>query len=288
MGKASGGKVSGPKASGARTPKLKSVDTSLKIDKESYERKLAALQLKLMQIQQAYLFTGHSAVILFEGWDAAGKGGTIRRISSALDPRSFKVWPIGAPRNYYLQRHFLLRFMERLPPSGSITAFDRSWYGRVLVERVEGLTPKKRWKSAYREINDFERMIVDDGTRLVKVFFHITPEEQLARFESRLRDPMKRWKLSYEDFRNRRRWDDYRLAIDEMFQRTSTAPAPWHVVPANCKKYARVTAMTEIVKCLSRGVKLGPPQMDESVLSEAIAQMDLKESLVDSLRGRTE
>lgn len=269
-------------------PALKSADTSQRLDRDSYERKLKTLQIKLAQIQQAYLFSGKAAVILFEGWDAAGKGGTIRRISAALDPRSFKVWPIGAPRQYYLQRHFLLRFMERLPPNGSITAFDRSWYGRVLVERVEGLTPKKRWKAAYQEINDFERMLTDDGTRLVKLFFHITPDEQLRRFEERLRNPMKRWKLSYEDFRNRRRWDDYATAIDEMFARTSTPNAPWCLVPANDKKFGRVTAMTEIVKTLSRGVKLGAPKLDESVLAEAKEQLNVKESLIDSLRGRTE
>ena len=153
--------------------------------------------------------SGRSAVIVFEGWDAAGKGGTIRRTSAALDPRSFKVWPIGPPRNYYLARLYLLRFMGVLRPVGAITAFDRSWYGRVLVERVEKLIPTRRWKAAYREITEFERMMTDDGTRLVKLFFHISPEEQLRRFEARLHDPMKRWKLSFEDFRNRRHWDDY-------------------------------------------------------------------------------
>jgi len=271
-----------------KAPTLTSADLTQRLDRETYEKKLKALQVKLTQVQQAYLFAGNSAVILFEGWDAAGKGGTIRRMSSVLDPRSFKVWPIGAPRQYYLQRHFFLRFMERLPPNGAITVFDRSWYGRVLVERVEGLTPKKRWKAAYREISDFERMITDDGTRLVKIFFHISPDEQLHRFEERLRNPMKRWKLSYEDFRNRRKWDDYAVAIDEMFARTSTAYAPWCLVPANDKKYARVAALTEIVKTLSRGVKLGAPKIDESVLAEAKAQLNVKESLIESLRGRTE
>ena len=208
---------------------------------------LARLQLTLTAIQQAYLLSGRSAVIVFEGWDAAGKGGTIRRTSAAFDPRSFKVWPIGPPRNYYLARLYLLRFMERLPPAGAITAFDRSWYGRVLVERVEKLIPEPRWKAAYREINEFERMITDDGTRLVKLFFHITAEEQLRRFEARLHDPMKRWKLSFEDFRNRRHWDDYVEATEEMLARTSTSNAPWCVVPAEDKKYGRIAALTEVV-----------------------------------------
>ena len=269
-------------------PKLNTADMSLKLRKDVYFRKLESLQRKLSQIQQAYLFSGQSGVIVFEGWDAAGKGGTIRRISAALDPRSFKVWPIGAPRQYYLQRHFLLRFMERMPPSGAITAFDRSWYGRVLVERVENLTPAKRWKAAYREIVEFERMLVEDGTRLVKLYFHITPDEQLKRFEDRLRNPMKRWKLTYEDFRNRRKWDDYAMAIDEMFARTSTSFAPWTLIPANNKRYARIAAMEQIVDCFGRDMDLGPPALDESVLTEAQEHMALKPSLVASLSGRTE
>jgi len=192
-----------PSRKAGKTPRLDDVNLNLKLSAMACEKKLQALQYKLMQIQQAYLFQGLSGAIVFEGWDAAGKGGTIRRISAALDPRSFKVWPIGAPRSYYLNRHFLLRFMERLPPRGAITAFDRSWYGRVLVERIEELAPEERWRAAYREIVDFERLITDDGTRLVKLFFHISQEEQLARFEERLKNPLKRWKLTYEDFRNR-------------------------------------------------------------------------------------
>lgn len=277
----------GKKGNG-RTPRLDDADLSLHLDRSKYERRLVKLQHLLTQIQQAYLFSGKSAVILFEGWDAAGKGGTIRRISAAFDPRSFKVWPIGAPRKYYLERHFLLRFMERMPPNGAITIFDRSWYGRVLVERVEKLTPEKRWRSAYKEINDFERMLHDDDTRLVKLFFHISPEEQLARFEERLRNPLKRWKLSYEDFRNRNHWDEYATAIDEMFERTSTDYAPWHVIPANDKKHARIAAMKIITDTLAKGVDLSPPVIDETVLQAAREHIELTPSLVESLAGRTE
>jgi len=276
------------KKGNGRTPRLDDADLSLHLGRSSYERKLVKLQQLLTQIQQAYLFSGKSAVILFEGWDAAGKGGTIRRISAAFDPRSFKVWPIGAPRKYYLERHFLLRFMERMPPNGAITIFDRSWYGRVLVERIEKLTPEKRWKSAYKEINDFERMLHDDDTRLVKLFFHISPEEQLARFEERLRNPLKRWKLSYEDFRNRNHWDDYATAIDEMFERTSTDYSPWHVIPANDKKHARIAAMKIITDTLAKGVDLSPPVIDETVLQAAKEHIELTPSLVESLAGRTE
>ena len=272
----------------AKAPRLDMLDMSLSLDTASYDRKLHKLQNRLMKIQQAYLLSGRSAVIVFEGWDAAGKGGAIRRISSAMDPRSFKVWPIGAPRNYYLERHYLTRFFERLPPRGAITVFDRSWYGRVLVERVEGLIPEDRWKDAYDEINAFEKMLVDDGRRIVKIFMHITPEEQLARFEKRIHDPMKRWKLSYEDFRNRKAWPEYELAIGEMFDRTSTECAPWCLVPANDKKYARIAAMDEVVTRLSRDVDLSPPKMDAAVLEEANNHFDLPDPLLKSLAGRTD
>ncbi|WP_217358333.1 polyphosphate kinase 2 family protein [Ruegeria atlantica] len=253
-----------------------------------YFKKLAELQAQLALIQQAYLFHGVKGVLVFEGWDAAGKGGTIRRISQALDPRSFKVWPIGAPRNYYLNRHYLLRFWERLPPQGAISAFDRSWYGRVLVERIEKFTPEERWRAAYREINDFERMLVDDGTKIVKLFFHISQEEQMERFTERLQNPMKRWKLTYEDFRNRERWSEAKVAVDEMLARTSTDIAPWHVIPANNKKYARINAMQAIVDTFSEGIDLNPQHLDKRTLDAACEVLDVDQSLIDSLRARTE
>lgn len=256
-------------------PRLALADLSLTLERAEYERQLAKLQRRLAQIQQAYLLSGKSAVIVFEGWDAAGKGGTIRRISEALDPRSFKVWPIGAPRNYYLQRHYMVRFMESMPPIGSIAAFDRSWYGRVLVERVEELIPEHRWRAAYREISEFEHTLTDDGVRLIKLFFHISPDEQLARFRARLCNPIKQWKLSLEDFRNRDRWDDYAAATDEMFARTSSEAAPWHLIPANNKLYGRIAAIRTIVERLSHDVDLSPPTLDENVLRAAQKHMDV-------------
>ncbi|NOD29478.1 polyphosphate kinase 2 family protein [Ruegeria atlantica] len=269
-------------------PKLSDADLTRKLNKKVYFDQLIELQTRLARIQQAYLFHGLKGVLVFEGWDAAGKGGTIRRISQALDPRSFKVWPIGAPRNYYLNRHYLLRFWERLPPSGAISAFDRSWYGRVLVERIEKLTPETRWRAAYQEINDFERMLVDDGTRIVKLFFHISQEEQMRRFTERLTNPMKRWKLTYEDFRNREKWDIAEVAVDEMLARTSTEVAPWHVIPSNNKKYARITAMKAIVEAFSEGVDLNPQHLDRRTLEAAGKTLAVDQSLIDSLRARTE
>jgi polyphosphate kinase 2 (PPK2 family) len=158
----------------------------------------------------------------------------------------------------------------------------------VLVERVEGLTPEARWRTAYGEIGSFEQMLLEDGTRLVKLFFHITPEVQLSRFEERLRDPFKRWKLTYEDFRNRERWDDYAEAIDEMLARTSSEAAPWHVIPANDKRFARITALRHIVRTLSDGIEIAPVVPDRQVLDEADRILNLDPALIASLRGRTE
>ncbi len=269
----------------AHRPSLGEIDLSGRLNESAYEARLAELQHEIARIQHAYLDTGDWGVVVFEGWDAAGKGGTIRRISAALDPRSFKVWPIGAPREYYHERHWLLRFMERLPPRGGIAIFDRSWYGRVLVERVEGLTPERRWRAAYREIVEFERMLIEDGARIAKVFFHISAEEQLERLHARLLDPMKRWKLSYEDFRNRARRADYLLAIDEMLARCSTEEAPWAVVPSEQKKFGRIAAMEEIVRRLSAGVDLRPRTIAPEVLEAAEREMDLSEALVAELGG---
>jgi polyphosphate kinase 2 (PPK2 family) len=269
-------------------PRLASADLGLTLGRAEYESQLLKLQRRLAQIQQAYFLSGRSAVIVFEGWDAAGKGGTIRRISEALDPRSFKVWPIGAPRNYYLQRHYMVRFMECMPPIGSIAAFDRSWYGRVLVERVEELIPEHRWRAAYHEISEFEHSLTDDGVRLVKLFFHISPDEQLARFRARLCDPLKQWKLSLEDFRNRERWDDYAVATDEMFAQTSSEAAPWHLIPANNKLYARIAAIRTIVVRLSHDVDLSLPKLDENVLRAAQGHMEIPPELRSRLSDQTD
>ncbi len=268
-----------------RKGRLGALDLSAKLDRERYQEELAALQTRLVEIQQAYLFSGDSAVLVFEGWDAAGKGGCIRRMSAVLDPRGFKVWPIAAPRDYFAERHYLARFFEKLPPRGAIACFDRSWYGRVLVERVEGYADKARWKAAYREITDFERLLVDDGIRVCKFFLHISPEEQLKRFEERLRDPLKRWKLSYEDFRNREKWDAYVEAAEEMFERTGDA-APWTLVAANNKKHARIAVLTEVTKRLAKGVDLSPPTLDDKIIEAAKDHLDLAPSLVADLRGR--
>jgi len=270
-----------------KTGRLAALDLTQAIERSVYERRLAKMQQKLTAIQQAYLFSGQNAVIVFEGWDAAGKGGAIRRITAALDPRGCKVWPIGAPRDCHAERHYLTRFWEKLPPKGGVAIFDRSWYGRVLVERVEGFASPKRWKAAYDEINQFEQLLIDDGIRVVKIFFHISKDEQLRRFEERLRNPLKRWKLSYEDFRNRDKWDAYIDAAEEMFARTERA-APWLALPCEDKKFGRIAAIEAIVKRLSKGVDLSPPTLDDKIIAAARDHIDIAPELVRSLVGRTE
>jgi AMP-polyphosphate phosphotransferase len=259
-------------------PRLAEITEFPKMDFADYERRLTSLQGVLQLIQQAYLKTPERAIIVLEGWDTAGKGGVVRRLGWALDPRSFKVHPIAAPDEHERAQHYLQRFWRRLPEKGQIVAFDRSWYGRVLVERVEGIAAKKEWRRAYREINEFERMLIDSGVRLVKLFLHITPEEQLRRFRDRFTNPVKRWKLSYEDFRNRARWRDYETAIEDMLEETSTELAPWHLIAANDKPYSRIAAFRILVDQLGKDVSLEPRPIDPEVFSEAKRALGLSAS----------
>jgi AMP-polyphosphate phosphotransferase len=246
--------------------RLDKLDLSARLkDKDEYEGRLEALQLKMLSIQQTYYHEGRRGIVAVEGWDAAGKGGMIRRLTEKLDPRGVKVWPIGPPEPSEQGRHYLYRFWTKLPEHGTIAIFDRSWYGRVLVERVDKLIDKDAWERAYGEINDFERMLVDDGVRLVKIFLHISPEEQLERFAARLKDPYKRWKLRQSDIDVHLKWDDYHEAIEDMFDRTSTKTAPWHAIPGNQKWYERVAALEEITDAFSRGIDLQPPPVDSKV-----------------------
>jgi polyphosphate kinase 2 (PPK2 family) len=261
-----------------RRPRLAAIKAHPEMDFADYERRLASLQQALQLIQQAYLGTSERALLVLEGWDTAGKGGIVRRLGWALDPRSFKVHPIGPPDQHEHAQHYLQRFWCRLPEQGQIITFDRSWYGRVLVERVEGLATGQEWRRAYREINEFERTLVDSGVRLVKLFLHITSDEQVRRFRDRLIDPLKRWKLSYEDFRNRSHWSDYETAIEDMMAETSTKSAPWHLIPANNKPYGRVAALRILVDRLGKDVSLEPRPIDSGILKEAKRTLRLSAS----------
>ncbi len=193
-------------------------------------------------------------VVVYEGWDAAGKGGNIKRVTERLDPRGYEVFPIAAPQGEDATHHYLYRFWRRLrpPDEKQVLIFDRSWYGRVLVERIEGFCTEAEWKRAYREINEFERQLVDFGMILVKFWLHIGSEEQLRRFEEREAIPYKQWKLTDEDWRNREKRPQYEAALEDMLLRTSTVTAPWTVVEANDKWYARVKALRTLVETLSR------------------------------------
>jgi AMP-polyphosphate phosphotransferase len=256
----------------SKRPSLSSLNHFPRVDFDEYERKIKPLQSKLQLIQQAYLGTRQHAVIALEGRDAAGKGGVVRRLGWTLDPRSFKVHPIAAPTPHQKMQHYMQRFWRRLPNQGQIAVFDRSWYGRVLVERVEGFADKSEWKRAYREINDFERTLLDDGAHIAKVFLHITAEEQAKRFKDRLANPLKRWKLSYEDFRNRDSWKEYTEAIEDMMEKTSTDHAPWYLVPANHKNYSRLAVFNILIDRLGYGVDLSPKPLDPR-LAEAAADL---------------
>ncbi len=267
-----------PDYSVTKRPRLAKITDHPRMEFADYERRLASLQSVLQLAQQAYLGTSERALLVLEGWDTAGKGGLVRRLGWALDPRSFKVHPIAAPDEHERAEHYLQRFWRRLPEQRQIVAFDRSWYGRVLVERVEGFATAPEWKRAYREINEFERILVDSGVRLVKIFLHITPEEQERRFRNRLIDPVKRWKLSYEDFRNRERRADYETAIEDMMARTSTAHAPWWLIPANDKPYGRIAALRNIADRLADGVDLAPRPVEAALLEQARVALGLSEA----------
>ena len=210
------------------------------IDEAEYKPKLKDAQLKLLNLQHEFGGTRNTLLVVFEGPDAAGKGGAIKRITERLDPRLIRVHSIIKPTQEEHAHHYLWRFWTKLPPRGQIAIFDRSWYGRVLVERVEGFATEKEWKRAYEEINDFERMLAADDTIIVKIYMHISKDEQLFRFKRRESDPMKHWKISDEDWRNRKKWDEHNKAAEDMFEKTSTQTAPWNVVAANYKWFARV------------------------------------------------
>lgn len=254
-------------------PRLADVDPNQSFTGEHYHSRLKHLQHELLRIQQAYFHERRRAIVVFEGWDASGKGGAIRRLVEKLDPRGFRVHPIAAPSPEEQGRHYLYRFYCRLPQPGSLAIFDRSWYGRVLVERVEQLASPEEWQRAYREINEFERWLTDDGVRIIKLFLHIDADEQRKRFSQRLRDPVKRWKLTEEDLRNRKQWPQYIEAIDDMFQHTSTEAVPWHVIGANRKWFARISSLQIIVDTLAEGVDLTPPPLDEALIRAAHRQL---------------
>jgi polyphosphate kinase 2 (PPK2 family) len=241
-----------------------------------YQAELDELQLKMLRIQQGIFHSKKRAIILFEGFDAAGKGGAIRRLTEKIDPRGVHVHPIGPPTEEERQFPYLQRFWQRLPKVGRIAIFDRSWYGRVLVERVEKLAPQKRLEAAYREINEFEELLIDEDIDLVKIFIGISKDEQGRRFEARLADPYKRWKISEEDLKARAKWKDYVKATDRMMKKTGSKAAPWHLVAGDDKDYARA----EVLRIVTRQLKSHRKWMESHVDHE---KAELKKALAKDL-----
>jgi polyphosphate:AMP phosphotransferase len=233
---------------------LDTLDLSQTLDAEKYKKQLEKYQGRLNRLYREATARGRSAILVFEGWDAAGKGGNIRRVTAALDARDYQVIPIAAPTEEERAHHYLWRFWRHIPRSGRVTFFDRSWYGRVLVERVEGFANEAEWRRAYAEIVDFERQLDERGILLLKFWIHIDAEEQLRRFEARQSTPYKHYKITEEDFRNRSKRYDYELAANEMFDRTGTEFAPWHLVEANDKKFARIKVLKTFCERLRKAL----------------------------------
>ncbi len=233
-------------------PKLAEVDLSLSMDDNEYGKELKKLQTRLSELHNIIYRKRIPVILCYEGWDAAGKGGNIRRVTYALDPRGFDVHPIASPSPDEKNRHYLWRFWTKLPKTGHICIFDRTWYGRVMVERLEGFCTEKEWRRAYHEINEFERMLTDSGTVLLKFWLHIDQDVQLERFTNRENTPEKQWKITDEDWRNRDKWPEYEAAVDELLQKTSTKNAPWYIIESNDKKYARIKTLRIIVKAIEK------------------------------------
>ena len=231
-------------------PKLNEIALDVSIDDEKYDKELKELQAELADLHNYIYHKKIPVVIAYEGWDAAGKGGNIKRLTSALDPRGFEVHPIASPEPAEKNRHYLWRFWKRLPKDGHIAVFDRTWYGRVMVERLEGFCSENDWQRAYNEINEFEKELTDWGAIVIKFWVQIDKDTQLKRFTDRQNTPEKQWKITDEDWRNREKWDMYEDAVNEMIQKTSTEFAPWHILESNDKHYARIKALKTVINAI--------------------------------------
>ena len=241
-----------------KTPKLKDIELKGKtLTEEEYDKRLDELQDELRQLHYKLYRKKIPVIIAYEGWDAAGKGGNIKRITGALDPRGFEVLPIASPEPHEKARHFLWRFWTRLPKTGHIAIFDRTWYGRVMVERIEGFCSENDWQRAYNEINEFEKELTDWGAVVIKFWVQIDKRTQLKRFKERQATPEKQWKITDEDWRNREKWDKYETAIDEMIKKTSTEFAPWYILESVDKKYARIKALEIVIDRIEEACEKG-------------------------------
>ncbi len=238
-----------------KMPKLDEIPLDMEVTEKEYKEEMESLQGRLRDLHNRLYRKQVPVIIAYEGWDAAGKGGNIKRITEALDPRGFEVHPIASPEPHEKARHYLWRFWTRLPKTGHIAIFDRTWYGRVMVERLEGFCSENDWKRAYNEINEFEKELADWGAVVIKFWVQIDKDTQLERFEMRQKTPEKQWKITDEDWRNREKWDAYEEAVNEMIQKTSTVHAPWYILESVDKRYARLKALRIVVERLEEALK---------------------------------
>lgn len=234
---------------------LSGIDLSKNLTKAQYKKELDKLQKRLSELHNELYRLRIPVVLGFEGWDAGGKGGAIKRLTSHLDPRGYQVNPTASPNDIEKVHHYLWRFWNNMPKAGHVAIFDRTWYGRVMVERIEGFCTEAEWKRAYQEINEMESHMANFGAVVLKFWLHIDKDEQERRFKERMENPAKQWKITDEDWRNREKWDLYEQAVDEMLVRTSTTYAPWIVVEGNSKYYARVKVLKTVVEVLEDKIK---------------------------------
>ena len=251
--------------------RLDEVDLGLKVKGQQYEHRLQVAQRRMLQLRlECAALTGSGRLgpplcVVMEGWDASGKGGAIKRLLAELDSRHVRVRTFAAPTDDEKRHHFLWRFWPALPGWGGMAVLDRSWYGRVLVERVEGFASEEEWRRGYDEIVEFERSLAAEGMCMVKLWMHVSPEEQLKRFEARRDNPLKSWKLTDEDWRNREKRPAYEEAVEEMLERTSTEAAPWHVIPGEQKKYGRIAVLETVIDQLEQSMRRAGLEVPEAV-----------------------
>jgi polyphosphate kinase 2 (PPK2 family) len=255
---------------------LEKVDLTKKLSKANYKARMPQLRQRLYDLQKACWDANIPSVIIFEGWDAAGKGTSIGTLTRRLDPRGFKLYAIRAPRTYETHMPWLWRFWQKLPNYGEMGIFDRSWYGRVLVERVEGLTPPEKWRKAYRDIVNFERTIADDGYVIIKFFLHISKEEQRQRFRKLEQDPLESWHVQPEDWDHHRKYDDYLIAIEEMLERTDTEWGPWTIVEATDRRWTRVKIFETIIQRLEEALQARDWPLPEEAPAEEEEEEELE------------
>ena len=231
---------------------LAKVDLTKSYTEKEYHKKKKKLQKKIKKLHGELYRRQIPVIIGFEGWDAGGKGGAIKRLTEKMDPRGFTVNTTAAPNDYEKAHHYLWRFWKNVPKKGHVAVYDRTWYGRVMVERIEGFCTKKEWQRAFKEINDMEAQFVQSGAIVLKFWMQIDKEEQRKRFEERQKNPEKQWKITEEDWRNRDKWDAYEEAVNEMLIRTSTPEAPWVIVEGNCKYYARIKVLEAVIEAIEK------------------------------------